>query len=186
MTDDPFLRIVQSRAARIAIGASTVRGRGNTGTVAACRSFLRHLDLAPFGSADGAAFALALNRSTEALQATLPRSAQHWGIARKALNIFLRDALYTTYLDTAYQLRKAESLFEIPLDSITAIQLKRAAGRATLPPWPGVKHLTPSLSAQFQKAAAVEAGKRGLARVHLDAIWWSVGRDNDADLTIAR
>jgi hypothetical protein len=180
MTDDQFLRTIQGRVARVAIGASTVRGRGNKGTVKACRSFLRRLDLSRFGSKDGAAFGLALNRSTKALQAKLPRSAQRWGIARKALNIFLRDAFYTTYLDAAFHLRQAESLFEIPLDSITATTLKRVVGKGALPRWPGVKRLTPSLSAIFQKAAAVEAGKLGIARVHLDAIWWSADRDKDA------
>ncbi len=180
MADDVFLSIVQSRAARIAIGASTVRGRGNTGTVAVCRSFLRALDLTPFGTSDAAEFSVALDRSTGALQAVLPRNARHWGIARKALNIFLRDALYTTYLDESFNLRQAEAFFEIPLDSITAKELKRAAGTGALPPWPGVKHLTPSVSTQFQQAALQEAKRQRFARIHLDALWWSVGRDGEA------
>jgi len=180
MTNDKLLGAVQSRAARAAIGASAMRGRGNKGAVAACRSFLCQLDLSPFGTTNGAAFAEALDRSTKELRARLPRGAQHWGLARKALNIFLRDAFYTTYLNAAYHLQRAEHLFEIPLDSITATQLKRAAGRAVLPRWPGVKHLTPSLSAEFQKAAAVEARKKGITRVHLDAYWWSASRDGDA------
>ena len=48
MTKSAFLRTVQSRTARVAIGASTVRGRGNTGTVAAARAFLRSLPLQRF------------------------------------------------------------------------------------------------------------------------------------------
>jgi hypothetical protein len=95
------------------------------------------------------------------------------------INIFLRDCLYTTYLDAAFGLRKNEPYFELPLDSITATHLKRAAGRGKLPAWPGVKHLTKSLNAEFQKAAAAEAARRGIPRIHLDAIWWSVSRDND-------
>jgi len=58
---------------------------------------------------------------------------------------------------------------------ITALQLKTRRG--SLPPWPGVRHLTPDLSATFQAAATPEAKKKGIARVHLDAIWWSVSRD---------
>jgi len=180
MTNDKLLGAVQSRAARAAIGASAMRGRGNKGAAAACRSFLCQLDLSPFGTADGDAFARELDRSTRELLAKLPREARHWGLARKALNIFLRDAFYTTYLDSAFHLRRAEHLFEIPLDSITATQLKRATGRAVLPRWPGVKHVAPSLSSEFQKAAAVQARKKGIARVHLDAYWWSLGRDGDA------
>ena len=179
MIKDEVLKAIQSRAARIAVGASTVRGRGNAGTVAAARAFLRSLDLTPFGPNAAISFAEALNRSTEELRSALPRDARHWGIARKVANIFLRDCLYTTYLDSAFSLRRQESLFELPLDAITALHLKRTAGRGVLPRWPGVKHLTPSLSAEFQQAASAEATKRGIPRIHLDAIWWSVSRDDD-------
>lgn len=177
MTRESLLKAFQSRAARIAVGASTVRGRGNAGTVAAARAFLRQLDLSPFGSG-GASFARALNRTTGALKAALPRRARHWGIARKVLNVFLRDCLYTTYLEPKFHLSEAEELFELPLDSITVLQLKRAAGRGSLPPWPGVKNLTPALNSKYQQAASEEAARRGIPRVHLDAIWWSVSRDD--------
>ena len=180
MSPEEFLLTVQSRAARIAVGASTVRGRGNTGVVAAARKFLRGANLAFFGSADEATFRHALDRMTEDLRKELPGQAQHWGIARKALNIFLRDCLYTSYLAEAHQLHKAEQCFELPLDSITAKHLRRLAGPRTLSPWPGVRHLSPSLSAELQLVAAREARRRGIARVHLDAIWWSVSRDEDA------
>lgn len=180
MTDELILKAIQSRAARIAVGASTVRGRGNAGTVAAARTFLRRLDLSQFGAGTGVSFGEALDRSTEELRVALPRTARHWGIARKALNIFLRDCLYTTYLEAAFRLRTQEAAFELPLDSITALHLKRAVGRGALPPWPGVRHVTPSLSARFQEAATAEAARMGIPRVHLDAIWWSVSRDDDA------
>jgi hypothetical protein len=133
-----------------------------------------------FGQPTESTFAKNLDMATDALRNALPRGAQHWGLTRKVMNIFLRDCLYTTYLDAAFDLRKNEPSFELPLDAITAIQLKRATGRGTLPAWPGVKHLTKSLSAEFQKAATAEAARRGIPRIHLDAIWWSVSRDNDA------
>lgn len=174
-----FLEAVQSRVARIAVSASAVRGRGHKGTVAAARNFLRQLDLAAFG-VKPPVFRRALDRETKSLLAELPQGARHWGIARKLLNIFLRDCLYTIYLESAFRLSRAEEAFEIPLDSITALQLKRAVGRGALPPWPGVKHLTPLLSNQFQEAAAAEATKMRLARVHLDAVWWSLARDGVA------
>jgi hypothetical protein len=177
MPHDTLLRAIQSRAARLAVGASTVRGRGNAGVVAVSRSFLRTVDLRAFGPAAPVPFGEALDQLTEELRRRLPRRARHWGIARKVLNIFLRDCLYTTYLEEEYSLRQTESLLELPLDSITVRQLKRAAGRGMLPLWPGVKHLTPALSASFQRAAAIEAGKRNIRRVHLDAIWWAAERD---------
>jgi len=177
MTKSAFLRTVQSRTARVAIGASTVRGRGNTGTVAASRQFLRSLPLQRFALTQLGRFAAELDRTTDDLRAALPRNAQHWGLARKILNVFLRDCLYTTYLSEAYQLQRAENFLELPLDSITARQLQLVAGRGVLPRWPGVRHVTPDVSAQFQAVAAKEAKARKIARAHLDALWWSAGRD---------
>jgi hypothetical protein len=179
MRKSDFLKAVQSRVARIAVGASTVRGRGHAGAVAAARGFLRRLDLSAF-AVKPATFRKALDRETKALLAELPKGARHWGIARKLLNIFLRDCLYTTHLESAFQLSRAEDAFEIPLDSITALHLKRSVGRGGLPHWPGVKHLTPSLSVQFQIAAFTEAARNNIARVHMDAVWWSSSRDHNA------
>lgn len=170
-----FLKTVQSRAARIAVGASAVRGKGNKGVVPAARSFLREMNLRPFGSRDEKAFTAALDKATNRLCAVLPPGARHWGVARKVLNIFLRDCFYTSYLMKNYRLRSAERLFELPLDSITVKQLKRAV--KGLPRWGGVRHLSPSLNRRLQEAAAEEARRRGIARVHLDAVWWSVSRD---------
>jgi len=180
MTRQEFLRAIQSRAARGAVGPSAVRGRGHRGTVSAARLFLRQVDLTLFGCSTAREFAHALNYTTGRLQKALPWRARKWGIARKVLNIFLRDCLYTTYLESAYRLHRAEHFFELPLDSITGTALKRAAGRGGLPKWPGVKHLKSSVSARFQRAADVEATRQGIARVHLDALWFSVARDEDA------
>jgi hypothetical protein len=174
-----FIQAVQSRVARIAVGASTVRGRGNSGVVAAARKHLRHVDLARFGT-EPRAYRRALDRESLALLAVLPKAARHWGLARKLLNIFLRDCFYTTYLSRDFNLRRAEGAFEIPLDSITALNVKRDSGRGTLPRWPGVKHLTPALSDRFQRAAAALAAQQRIAPVHMDAVWWSQSRDQDA------
>lgn len=179
MKQAEFLRVVQSRVARVAVGASTVRGRGHAGTVQAARSFFRRLDLKRFG-VQPVGFRVALDRETLELMKALPKAARHWGIARKLLNIFLRDCLYTTYLSQRFRLHRAEAALEIPLDSITAHHLRIAAGRSGLPRWPGVKHVSPELSARFQEVASVEAAKLGVSRVHLDAVWWSVSRDRDA------
>jgi hypothetical protein len=88
------------------------------------------------------------------------------------INIFLRDALYTTYLCKRFHLREAEGFFEVPLDSITAGHLRRNAGRGVLPPWKGVKHLTPEVSKRFQEYADHLAQTSGVAKVHLDTYWW--------------
>jgi len=174
-----FIAIVQSRVARVAVGASAARGRGHAGTVRAARVFFRQLDLRQFGVPPNR-FRRALDAATAQLVPKLPKAARRWGIARKLLNIFLRDCLYSTYLSGHFRLANPEAAYEVPLDSITAHQLKVAAGRGGLPPWPGVKYVTPELSARFQEVASVEAAKLGIPRIHLDAYWWSAARDSDA------
>lgn len=174
-----FLHIIQSRAARIAVGPSAVRGRGHTGVSKAARAHLKSVDLLRFGTKKEVEFREALDVATEKLRRALPKGTQKWGLARKVLNIFLRDCAYTTYLREAHDLSLAEEFFEIPLDSITARALKRASGRGCLPRWPGVTHVTPELSYVFQTAALRVAKEKGIARCHLDAFWWALMRDDE-------
>ena len=98
----------------------TMRGAGNTGVVTAARTHLGRLDLRPFGTRHNDRFRAELNSATTRLRAVLPEDARHWGLARKGLNIFLRDCLYTVYLRERYRLDRAEPFFEVPLDSISA------------------------------------------------------------------
>ena len=55
----------------------------------------------------------------------------------------------------AHSLARAENLFELPLDSIKAKELKKAVelrgGR--LSPWPGVRGVDEDLSKEYQQAA---------------------------------
>lgn len=172
MPDREFLQAVKSRAARAAVGASTVRG-SPAGTASAARDFLCHCDLTRF-IVPLWRFPKVLNRETRALLRALPEKAR-WGVARKVLNIFLRDCLYTVYLDEAYGLRKLESVLELPLDKYTATGLRAMA--PDLPEWTTVKGLTPSLNRVYQRRAAEVAAQRNFARVHLDAMLWSLSRD---------
>jgi hypothetical protein len=137
------------------------------------------MNLTPFGTSDPAQFQKLLDDQTAALRAALPVRARHWGIARKCLNIYVRDCFYTTYLREKFELGNAEYLFEIPLDSITAKWLIHDSRRGTLPPWGKVKDVTPKTNAEFQEAALPLAKEKDIARVHLDAFWWSVSRDED-------
>lgn len=117
-----------------------------------------------------------LDLATEHLKGSLPVSAQRWGISRKALNIFLRNAFYNGYLNQEYGLAAAEWLFEIPLDSITGNTLY-AQARKELPKWPGVMHLTPEMNRLYQEVARRIGRERGIAPVHLDAYWWGGNRE---------
>lgn len=97
-----------------------------------------------------------------------------WGLARKLLNIFLRDTLYTVYLRDHFHLDRAEAFYELPLDSITARCLRRAMPSDRLPRWKSVRRLTKEASDRTQAAASRVAASRGITRVHLDAYWWGV------------
>ena len=169
MSEFRFLRIVQHRAARVAITASATRGQG-AGVVVSARDFCCRLNLARFGTADERVFARRLNATTNQLMECLPKHATNWGLARKLLNIFLRDCLYTSYLAKAPRLAKAERLLEIPLDSITSKRIHEAV--PSLQRWPGVKHLDPATSRAYQVASLTIAKRHGVARAHLDAYWW--------------
>ena len=172
MRDQRFLRMIRARTARVAVSASASRGQGAPGIVKRAREFCSTLDLGPFGTNDQRAFARRLEATTQQLRRRLPTNGASWGLARKLLNIFLRDSLYTSYLARAYGLHNAERWFEIPLDSITAGKIRKEASE--LPRWPGVKYLTPNLSAAYQTAASAIAKSHHVARVQLDAFWWGL------------
>jgi hypothetical protein len=133
--------------------------------------FLGRLPLKPFGTPHERVFRARLDAATKRLINKLPQKARRWGRARKALNIFLRDCLYTVHTRRAYQLNQAEQFFELPLDSIIGARLAKGSGGA-LPRWKTVRALTPRASARYQSEALRVAKEEGFARVHLDAIWW--------------
>lgn len=167
-----FLHIIQSHVARIAVGPSTVRGSPRK-TCEKARARLQRTDLRAFGTTNRKTFEAALNKETERLRCALPKRT--WGLARKVLNIFLRDCFYNVYLAKRYHLELAEQFYELPLDSITARKLK--ARHENLPDWQGVGKVKKKAIHEFQKAALTEATDEDVARVHLDALWWSFSRD---------
>jgi hypothetical protein len=91
------------------------------------------------------------------------------------LNIFLRDCFYNAYLRDAYGLAVAEPWFEVPLDRVVADGLKENLD-VVLPRWPGVKRVTPDLSARYQDGAMSLSRDWGITRVHLDTYLWVDGR----------
>jgi hypothetical protein len=166
-------RLRQLRIARIAIGASTARGQGRSGTVAAARQFLGNLDLSRVPSRSADRFTKWHDLTTEQLRRALPGRSPPWGAARKFLNIFLRDALYEAHLHQTYRLDRVERWLEVPLDGYVGKRLNADREGAALPRWRTIKGLTPTVSAQFQAVAAVAAAREGCARVHLVLLFWS-------------
>lgn len=123
---------IRSRIARVAVGPSSVRGNP-AGTTDAARRFLRGLPLGSFATCDRAGFIRVLDYSTSRMQAVLPTGAGHWGLARKLLNIYLRDCVYAAHLRSAYGLGRIEPFCEVPLDSITAGKLRKSDEGSELP-----------------------------------------------------
>jgi hypothetical protein len=162
---------IQAHVARVTLGPSALRSQG-PGVAAAAHPFFAHLPLGTFATASSQIFRRRLDEQTLALQRTFPQGSGSWGLARKLMNIFLREALYNKYLNERFRLSVSESLFEVPLDSITGQKLVKSVCGAELPAWPGVKHLQQDVSNKYQAKALDHAATLGICRVHLDAIWW--------------
>ena len=174
-----LLAAVQSYVARGSINVSSMRGSPK-GTIPSAREYLAGLDLAPFGTEHAGEFLQSLNRTTNALQDRIP--GQKWGYARKGLNIFLRRCLYNVYLREWYHLVRSEPFFEVALDSIVAGRLREWDPQ--LPAWTSIKGLACADSRKYQEAASKIADRDGIARVHLDALWW--GDRQDGPLSCGR
>jgi hypothetical protein len=171
-----FIRSLRMHQARVSITASAVRGY-QQGTVARARLHLAtQLRLGAFRVGGERAFASRLDDATDELCRVLPVRSRSWGVARKLLNIYLRDCSYCRFLCQHYRLVQVEHFLEVPLDSIVAKGLRLAADRTNagllVPRWNSVKRLSREDSTAFQHAARALAASRGLARVHLDVVLW--------------
>ena len=162
---------IQRYVAVSSVGASTVRGRPR-GTVSAAREFLVTIKLRQLGVKQERVFQQRLDGLTKDLRRSLPPNARHWGLARKILNMFLRDAFYNFYLRSQFGLEQAEPFLEIPVDSAVAKGLRRGTPRGSLPSWPGLKGLKPVDHAVFQQRALELARQLKTTRVHLDTVLW--------------
>jgi len=167
-----FIGVMQHYVAEITLSSSTLRNQGASGVIRSARQFLAALDLTTFSAAERALFEGRLDQCTANLVEALPEGARHWGSARKALNLFLREALYNRYLCQAFHLDALEPWLEVPLDSVVAHGLKALSPRGSLPQWTGLKGLTKDRSDPFQLRAQQIADDWGVARVHLDAYLW--------------
>jgi len=165
-------RIIQSFVASESISASTLRSQGAKGVVAVARQYLSGLDLQSFAVFNHEDFDRQLDECTIALQNCFPKGARNWGAARKALNIFLRNAFYNRFLSSHFNLDAATAFYEVPMDSYVASELKGFDKQKVLPNWPGVKHLDKQTNAVYQSFLGQIAAQFALNRVHLDVILW--------------
>jgi hypothetical protein len=143
--------------------------------VLAARLFLKELNLDSFRTGNEQQFRSRLNTATKHLKDRLPRKARNWGAARKAINIFLRDALYNHYLRSRYRLDRLEGWLEVPLDRNVAMGLCAEPEGVKLPRWKSIKSLTEKreeISLQYQAVANKVARRKRTQRVHLDLYYF--------------
>lgn len=171
--NDNFIKLIHKREATISIGPSTARGMGPKGTINAAQEFLRRIDFEQLSNIDTkVTFAIALDNLTKDFKGSLPVGGQHWGSARKFLNIFLRGALYNRYLCEQYDLLRFEPWLEVPLDSHVATGLHLEKGSDALPRWRTVIGLLSEENQAYQNFAEEIAQANDTYRVHLDLLYW--------------
>jgi hypothetical protein len=170
--ENDFISHIQRRIAETSIAPSTLRGIGPEGTVEKARLYLRGIDLSDFRVRNKTTFIDVLDGQTLAMKSRLPKGGQYWGVARKSLNIFLREASYNRFLCDEYDLYRLEPWLEIPLDGRVAKGLRLEREGNELRRWKGVIHLEKRINQQYQNVAEKVAGRLGLYRIHLDLIYW--------------
>ena len=173
MKEFDFLKTMQEFVATSAIGVSVLRNQGK-GSLQAVRTALASMNLSPVTNMEQAEYRKWIDGSTNWLLSHWPGTGRPWGAARKAINLFMRDAFYNQYLNREYNIDHVEKWMEIALDSKVAEGLRSRFPE--LPSWPGLKHLGQHVSDQYQNCAQRLADKQGISRVHLDIWLWLENR----------
>ena len=171
---DQFLQLLKRREESSAVTPSALRNMASPGTTDKLRAALASgVNLRRLARCQTVtAYRRALDLTTDKVRASLPKRDRHWGMVRKILNIYLRNALYNAYLSNAYDLARIDTFMEVPLDSHVAKWLKSQSEGQHLPRWKTVKHLTPEANDDFQTVARSVARRLRTASVHLDVWAW--------------
>lgn len=172
MRNKEFLKLMQKRVAEAVIGSSTLRNQGTPGVIQTARNYLKKIDISTFITKDEVKFQKKLNSKTNILKNKFDKKAQNWGAARKVMNLFLRDSFYNWYLCTEYRLDKIEKWLEVPLDKDVANGLRKVREGKSLSRWESIKKLILRASKKYQKIAKEYGDGKGIARVHLDLLFW--------------
>ncbi len=171
----PTLEDFRERLANTTISSSTLRNQGASGIINQARHFLKDLDLQEFVTNDEKIFSRELDTQTDLLRLSFPIQSQHWGTARKAINLFLAESYYHKFVCVGYKLEIIEPFLELPLDSQVGKFLTKEAqkrGETDFPQWKGLKYLSPEESKLYQDFAKRLAKEKGYARVFLDVVIW--------------
>lgn len=165
------LNLLTQWYARRSIGNSTLRGYP-TDTKTVAQHFLAKIKLDERNFQPGA-YRQYLDGLTPQLQAEFNANANlgcavYFGAARKSLNIYFRELLYSIHFNRL--VAPAWSVLEIPLDKNVARWLTSANPR--LPRWTTIKQLNPKIYELFQDTARRVADSRKVAVIDLDVEYW--------------
>jgi len=164
----PLIKAIQKHVAAMGITFSIARGQSRGEVVVIVLDFLSVLPLKSFAVSTEGSFRKVLDESTTNLLTILPKPAQSWGIARKYINIFFRDAFFNSHLASEYGLESAKPFYGVPLDGFIAYELHKHANNSMLPRWFGITRLTPAISETYQASALDLSHKWKFDRVYLD------------------
>ena len=169
-----FIQYVKIQTAELSIGPSTLRNQGKSGLIQKTREYLKQLALENYGLVDSQEeFCELLDKHTEDLIENLKDKFLNWGAARKAINIFLRNATYNRFLCQQYGLERIEEWLEVPIDKSVATGLINSSQLGvSLPKWRGIKWLTPQENDSFQQAAQALADLEGINKIYVDLFYW--------------
>lgn len=185
MTEQEFYKFVHRRLAQISIGPSAIRNQGASGLINTLRHYFEEqieLDIFISSLSDDTAYKKFLTIHTNKILGLFPETAQSWGAARKGLNLFLREIVYSKFISNRFSIPDDFNEFnyfvkvmEVPLDKEVAIGIRKDSHDKDLR-WVGIKQLTPIESDKFQYEASIIAGKENIARVNLDVKYWRASK----------
>lgn len=183
MDKEEFLKQIHRRVAQTSVGPSSIRNQGASGLIAISRNYFeKNINLTEFREKlTTDSYNDYLKKLTADLRERFPNGGKSWGAARKGLNLFFRDVVYNKYLadrldlptDHKENLRTLRNL-EVPLDRDVAFGLYKLF--SDLPRWTTIKDLNEKQSKVFQDRALTYADSRGIARIHLDLVFWRSDR----------
>lgn len=181
MTQTDFIDKIHKRISIVSVGASALRNQGASGIVDIARDyFYQSISLDEYieklSSPDK--FSKFLDDHTDQLLKKFPSEGKSWGAARKGLNLFFRETVYSKFISDHYKLptdlgnfNKLTRHLEVPLDFDVATGIYNATNGA-IPKWISIKELQKDKSDIYQREALAIAESKNIARVHLDLLYW--------------
>jgi hypothetical protein len=146
----------QKRISKTCIGSNSTFGSLESGGLNSIRQNLCIIiNLSDISSCKSdSEFKALLDSFTSKLKQKLstPVSQDHWGICRKAINLYLRDCYYNKILNEHFKLDKIAAYLETPIDSLA---MKSLGKYTTSVKKSTIKALNKTTHQEWQKAATL-------------------------------